>query len=115
MRSVVSVTTTTTTSHLGISTIFLQYSQGILKKHKREKHDISKHKLCPYCGFRSHCQQSVNLHIDRKHPEHGEKQFFCDVCGKGFIFKASLKDHPVYYCPKNPRFKGRTKKTEVQP
>jgi len=44
------------------------------------------------------------------HPEHGEKQFFCDTCGKGFIFQASLKDHPKYYCPKNPNFKGRNKK-----
>ena len=89
---------------------FSTFSKVKLKRHVLEKHEIEKHKCCPYCDYRYPDQAHVDRHIDRKHPEHGEKQYFCDVCGKGFIFKASLKDHPQYYCPKNPKFIGRTKK-----
>ena len=56
-------------------------------------------------------KQRINIHIDRIHPEHGEKQFFCNTCGKGFIFKDSFKDHCVYYCRKNPKYKGRNSGT----
>ena len=86
----------------GFSTV----SDWKLKRHRRLKHEVEKHKQCPYCEYRANTNQRLNLHIDRKHPEHGEKQFFCEICGKGFIFKASLHDHPLYYCPKNPKFRG---------
>ena len=89
---------------------FSTFSKTKLKRHRFVKHEIEKHQVCPYCEFRCPDQQNLHTHIDRKHPEHGEKQFFCDTCGKGFIFKESLYDHPLYYCPKNPRFIGRTKK-----
>ena len=89
---------------------FSTFLKTRLRRHKLEKHEIEKHKTCPYCEYRSPDQKHVERHIDSKHPEHGEKQFFCDTCGKGFIFQASLKDHPKYYCPKNPNFKGRNKK-----
>ena len=31
----------------------------------------------------------LELHIDKKHPETGEKRFFCDICDKG-------KTLPIY-------------------
>ena len=84
-----------------------------LQAHILRKHNFGKHKPCPHCEFKSVTNKGIRVHIDRKHPEHGEKQFFCDVCGKGFIFKVSLTNHPIYYCPKNPKFKGRNKKGRI--
>ena len=89
-------------------------SDTILQQEQFQKHEKDKWKPCPHCDYRRPYLGEMQIHIDRRHPEHGEKQFFCDVCGKGFIFKASLKDHPEYYCPKNPKFKGRKKKTDIQ-
>ena len=90
---------------------FSTYSMSKLKRHKFVKHEVEKHKPCPHCEFKTPDSNSLDVHIDRRHPEHGEKQFFCETCGKGFIFKASLADHPLYYCPNNPKFKGRSKKS----
>ena len=38
------------------------------------------------------------MHVDRHHPEHADKQFFCEFCGKGFIYKATLNHHTTYDC-----------------
>ena len=35
----------------------------------------------------------LKYHIDKKHPKHGEKTYFCDICKKGFVFKASIEVH----------------------
>merc|ERR1711997_735074 len=70
----------------GLST----FSKMKLRRHKFVRHEMEKHKTCPHCDFRCPDKHNMNIHIDGKHPEHGEKQFFCDVCGKGFIFNASM-------------------------
>ena len=69
-----------------------------LQIHKLAQHEVEKHKNCPHCDFKSPYNQKVRRHIDRQHPEHGEKQFFCDQCGKGFIFHDSFKQHRAYEC-----------------
>ena len=76
-------------------------------QNRYEKHEYEKHKPCPYCEYKSPYAASINCHIDRLHPEHGEKTFMCDTCGKGFIFKTSFHEHKWFYCPKNPEYKGR--------
>ena len=43
-------------------------------------------------------KQKLNMHVDRHHPEHADKQFFCEFCGKGFIYKATLNHHTTYDC-----------------
>ena len=93
---------------------FSTFSSYKLKRHRYIKHEYEKHKVCPHCEFKSPYQKTMCNHIDAKHPEHGEKKFFCEYCGKGFIFKATLLDHPVQYCRKHPRFKGRPKKKVQQ-
>ena len=74
----------------GYSTI----SKDKLYRHIKRKHEAEKwsHK-CQYCPFQSHCIQKFETHIDAKHPEHGEKKFFCDHCPKSFIFERALKKH----------------------
>ena len=64
------------------------------RRHIKRKHEADKwsHK-CQYCPFKSHCIQKFETHIDAKHPEHGEKKFFCDHCPKSFIFERALKKH----------------------
>ena len=52
-------------------------------------------KKCPHCDFEA---KNLNLHIDRKHPEHGEKNFLCDKCDKSFIFKSSFQYHVKNSC-----------------
>ena len=67
----------------GFSTI----SKHKLRSHIREKHEIEKHKKCPYCEYSSHQSTKILIHIDIKHPETGEKQFQCDKCNTTFIYE----------------------------
>ena len=71
-----------------------------LQIHKYNKHAVERHKNCPYCKFKSPSTQKIHQHIDRNHPETGKKELFCEKCGKGFIFKESLKDH-LWRCGEN--------------
>ena len=64
-----------------------------LMAHIRTKHEVDKFKQCPYCAHRSFSQAKICIHIDGKHPEQGEKKFFCDGCTNGYIFEHSLKHH----------------------
>ena len=65
-------------------------SKDKLRAHKFAKHEVEKHKKCPHCDFKSPTKQKLNMHVDRHHPEHAEKQFFCEFCGKGFIYKVEV-------------------------
>ena len=48
--------------------------------------------------------------LDSNHPDHGQQNFFCDDCGKGFFFNASLNQHKLKDCPgKAEKPKGRFK------
>ena len=64
-----------------------------LNEHHLQKHLDGKFKLCLYCDKRFPNWLNLKCHIDRKHPEHGEKIHLCDLCGKGFIFQDSCKSH----------------------
>ena len=35
----------------------------------------------------------MKIHIEAKHPEHGEKKHICDKCSEGYIFSESLSAH----------------------
>ena len=48
------------------------FSMKKLKRHIFVKHEVEKHKPCPHCEFKSPDSNSLDVHIDRKHPEHGE-------------------------------------------
>ena len=71
-----------------------------LKNHKLE-HQDGKFKLCFYCDFKIEDWIRLRFHIDRKHPEHGEKKYSCDICGKCFIFEQSCREHKRKRHPKN--------------
>ena len=49
--------------------------------------------LCMYCDFQRTCFWQIKVHIDKKHPHHGTRQYPCDKCDKSFIFEATLKNH----------------------
>ena len=77
------------------------FSTSSLKKlevHQSIKHAERNQKKCPHCDYKSPYNQKVKCHIDRNHPEHGEKQFYCEKCGKGHIFRETLSHHVVYEC-----------------
>ena len=78
----------------GFSTI----SKHKLRSHIREKHEIEKHKKCPYCEYSSHQSTKILIHIDIKHPETGEKQFQCDKCNTTFIYEQSYVNHTKFKC-----------------
>ena len=63
--------------------------------HRREKHMQEKQLLCPHCDHRPVRWENLCLHIDMKHPEHGESNFSCADCKKTFIFQNTYKRH---YC-----------------
>ena len=64
----------------------LSESDGLPKTNKKK---------CPHCDYEA---KNLNLHIDRKHPEHGEKNFLCDKCDESFIFKSSFAYHVKFSC-----------------
>ena len=64
-----------------------------LKTHNTEKHESGGQKICLYCDYRTKDLKSIKYHIDTKHPEHGPKKHFCNLCDKGFMFEGSLKFH----------------------
>ena len=70
----------------------------LLQHHTLTKHDIDKHKKCPCCDFTTMKTQALCIHIDNHHPEHDNKKFICDKCGKNFIYESSLKHHESSRC-----------------
>ena len=68
-------------------------TKKMLGQHMRKKHVFDKHHKCPHCEYHSVDLKHVHVHIDSKHPEHGEKTFFCNHCSRSFIFESSLKKH----------------------
>lgn len=54
-------------------------------------HDESRKKQCPYCEYRHQYKFLLEVHIDKKHPETGEKTHYCNICEKGYIFPYSAK------------------------
>ena len=81
------------TNHVCETCGFSTPSRIQLKKHIRVKHLVEKHKKCPHCDYHTARLGTFHVHIDSKHPEHGEKQFFCNHCPRSFIFEDSLKKH----------------------
>ena len=61
--------------------------------HILQQHKKGKMKCCPHCDFKRATLDKIRYHIDKKHPHHGDKTYFCDICKKGFIFEASCKSH----------------------
>ena len=57
--------------------------------------------LCFYCDYKIDDWVRLRSHIERKHPEHGEKKHFCEECGKGFLFDHMMRDHKRKAHPKN--------------
>ena len=84
-------------------------SKKKLHAHKHAQHQLDKHKNCPHCDFKSPYRQKINIHIDRNHPDlGGEKQFFCELCGTGFIYKDTLNHHAIYLCKNSKSMKKKT-------
>ena len=78
-----------------------------LKTHQLKKHMSGNQKICNYCDKLFETWHLLRLHIESKHPKHGEKNNICTVCGKGFIFLESCKLHetkhktfPCQFCGK---------------
>ena len=63
----------------------------------KETGKITKLYSCPHCEFASRYLDSLQRHIDSKHPEHDVKNFFCDTCDKSFIYKCSLVAHTRFH------------------
>ena len=72
---------------------FESKSKEVLKVHRLQNHQDGKHLCCPYCDFKRMSMDKLKYHIDKKHPQHGEKKRQCDVCQKLFIFQGSVKLH----------------------
>ena len=67
-----------------------------LKQHKLQKHQSgqkNERRSCSYCDYTTLNWKDLKIHIDSKHPEHGEKKYFCDVCGEGYIYEANCHSH----------------------
>ena len=52
-------------------------SLDALKDHKLT-HQDGILKRCMYCKYTNKHWKLLKIHLDRKHPEHGEKQFHCE-------------------------------------
>ena len=69
----------------------------VRQKHNSENIPKRNKKKCPHCDYEGR-EDYLNLHIDKKHPEHGEKNFLCDKCDKSFIFQSSFEYHAKNSC-----------------
>ena len=61
--------------------------------HKLQKHQVGKDKCCVYCDFKHTSWLKLGNHIDSFHPEYAEPTYFCQICGKGFIFEENWQYH----------------------
>ena len=77
---------------------FTALHKTILQRHVLQKHDIKSHKNCPCCDFKTPQKQKLYVHIDNNHPEYDEKKFFCEKCGRGFIYELTLTQHSKFTC-----------------
>ena len=77
---------------------FTALHKTIFQHHVFQKHDINKHKKCPCCDFKTPQKQKLYVHIDNNHPEYDEKKFFCEKCGRGFIYELTLTQHSKFTC-----------------
>ena len=83
-------------------------SEGFIYNTSLRAHQVKKHKdcqiinSCPHCDFKDKSSIRFYKHIDKNHPEHGPKNFFCESCKMGFIFNSSLSLHKKgFNCKKN--------------
>ena len=81
------------TDHVCETCGFSTPSKRQLNKHIKYKHLVETHNKCPHCDYHTAKLQSFHIHIDSKHPEHGEKKYFCKHCPRSFIFEVSFKKH----------------------
>ena len=72
---------------------YASHSKKKLRAHQKIVHEKEKHHKCPCCTYKNPLLFRLNIHIDRVHPDYGEKKIFCNHCPKSFIYKASLKKH----------------------
>ena len=79
-----------------------------LNKHKRKHQE--KTLKCMYCDYCSWSKVMLDNHIDSKHQDvGGELNHMCSECGKGFIYKNSLRKHksrPTLFHIKKPKQKS---------
>ena len=71
-------------------------SAKVMNSHNKEKHlakDSKRLKCCLYCDHKTKQWGNLKIHIEAKHPEHGEKKHICDKCSEGYIFSESLSAH----------------------
>merc|ERR1719361_750501 len=62
------------------------------------RHNLEKHKKCPYCEFKSLERRKLHIHIDNNHSEREDKNFLCEKCNKSFIYQFTYDDHSKYKC-----------------
>ena len=71
-------------------------SKKVLILHKVNKHQVGKDKCCVYCDFKHPSWLKLGNHIDSFHPEYAEPTYFCQICGKGFIFEENWQYHETH-------------------
>ena len=64
--------------------------------HKLQKHQVGKDKCCVYCDFKHISWLKLGNHIVSFHPECAEPTYFCQICGKGFIFEENWQYHETH-------------------
>ena len=91
-------------------------SLEVLDVHNCEKHeDESGSNWCHHCNIQVKTFNALKSHIESKHPEHGEKKYFCNRCDESFIFQSSLKSHKAQHKQKQkaPREKLHHRNCEI--
>lgn len=77
----------------------LRYYKDHMKRHKGvivKKNEF----ICDYCGESRSLKSLLELHILSNHLK--ERRFNCEVCGKGFFSKGSLKEHGIVHTKERP-------------
>lgn len=65
-----------------------------LKEHEKANHTSDKPLKCEYCPYSCYYPSRLQLHILQEH-EGKTAPYKCDVCGKGFFQKGTLRSHRI--------------------
>ena len=63
-----------------------------LRRHMKT-HGGAKRLPCPHCEKDFRDKSTLEVHLDHNHSVEEEKKFFCQQCGRGFMYRYSLTNH----------------------
>merc|ERR1711956_197564 len=72
------------------------------RKLKEHNDNVHEKVPCIHCGKLFGLRKNMWGHIQAQHTSNQDKKYKCEVCGKGFVGKETLKDHKNIHTGEKP-------------